>query len=175
MSKANSSSYLLQLISFGLLKDVIPAFAHFFLSSRLFLIKYISVSIQTYVVCLKLKQTSLDSLLPPTVSQFLFTPFTAKLLGKVHMLCPSPSLLPFCLEPVPVRFWPLWLHWNGSCQAIFFVVSSWLVSFSLNQETQLLTLSFLKYFDPWAYRNWFTHSSNLLFAFSLFLVFFPSV
>lgn len=130
MSKVNSSSYLLQLISFGLFKDIIPAFAHF-LFSLLFPVKCMSISLQTYVVCPKLKQTSLDSILPPTVSQFLFSPFTAKLLEKVHMLCPSPSLLPFSLEPIPVRFWPLWLHSNGSCQAIFFVVSSFFLFFFL--------------------------------------------
>ena len=132
MSKVGSSSYLPQLVSFGMFKDIIPAFAHFFFFfSLLFPIKCMSISLQTYVVCPKLKQTCLDSILPPTASQFLFSPFTAKLLEKVHMLCPSTSLLPFSLEPIPVRFWPLWLHSNGSYQAIFFVVGSFFFFFFL--------------------------------------------
>ena len=115
MSKVSSSSYLLQLISFGLFKDIIPAFAHFFLFSFLFPIKCMSISLQTYVVCPKLKQTSLDSILPPTVSQFLFSPFTAKLGKSTYALS--------------LYFFTSLFSWTYSSQVLASVTSlKWLLS-----------------------------------------------
>lgn len=84
--KTSSSSYSLQLISFGLLKDIIPAFAHFFSCITFFpsLNEMFSVSIQSsYQLKHQLKQTSLLTLYFSTnnhpISLF---PFSSKTSGK---------------------------------------------------------------------------------------------